>query len=254
MDKRTVRDWINYRDDCEYKFGLRLGTDVQGYINALQGSGTYDDPYYAMPIDSLVQKKMYNRDIIDYLPLKGKVFFNPVGGYYYVYYLTKYDDFDIQNRTCCIATNRGDAYFKDTYTYFTSSWDWRYKIDTSDTKAIRQWAREQQAERKQRVAAMERHATEMRHKANAEYKRSWLADNLDNIWDCFQIFGIGIILLGWVGVLLWTIYAGIVVSPSLFLLTLGYGGLTWLGVSKFIEEENQYKRGRQEPKQPNIKR
>ena len=253
MNRHTVQDWINYRDDLDYKYGLRLGTDVQGYVNALQGSGTYDDPFLAMPIDTLLNKKMYNRDINEFLPLKGKVFFNPVGGFRYVYYLTKYNDFDIQCRTCCMATDRGDAYFKDTYSYFTSSWDWRYRIDTSDTKAIREWARQQKQEERQRIAAMEQHATEFRHKCNAEYKKSWLADNLDNIWDSFQILGIGVIILAWLGVLLWTIYAGFVVSPSMFLLTIGYGGLTWLGVSKFLEEENQYKRGRQEPKQPNLK-
>lgn len=237
MNKKEKRDWANYSDDLDRKFLSSLYPDVQGYLDFITGTGTYDDPYIS-PISREINFKKISFPFKGYKLLQGKVFLDPTVNKRYYYYTSK--DLVPRDRVLHVSYMEDD-------TKVTAAWDLNYKPLTYEE------AKQYKKDYRKHCAEVQAQCDAARLRNYANSHPTWLDDNVDNVVDVTKMLMTAvIIIMAFVAIIMYAYLACTqsiaFIAGSLMLGTI-IGGF-YVAIKR---EDEELKNNRQELKQPNLK-
>lgn len=247
MDRATRTKWLQYKSDVELKFH-NIPTQLPDFLNYLEGSGTWDDPYLFPVSDLFNFQTVYNRDIKEWRALQGKVFLNPLFDYKYMYYIG--DDCpmssnpDHKNTMVVHLDKESDCEF------YSQTWDWTYKPLTFTAEEIKAFKQQEKEDRIKREKDYYRYMHECYNQP-----RTWVDKTVDVLDILFPLLGMvtmGVMLLSPFIMLIMGLCARN--SDGLMAGLIGFviSGAVELGfIIKYRQEERELRRPREEnPKPP----
>lgn len=242
MNRKQRQEWVNYRNDLDFKYLGGLNPDIQGYLGALQGKGTLEKPYIA-PIQEKLLHQMIYYPFRNYKLLQNKIFYDPINERKYFYTLSVSYSQDPRSKVIQVVLLSGDE-----KTFIDTSWDYTYTphiYTKEELKELRQTKKENTAKLNAELEAS-------RLKAYANAKPTWLDDNADGLVDAIQMLLIFVIILAAAAACIGCLYLGCIENIAFFIVPLMLGSLFYFFYVGMKRENEQLKRGRQEPKQPKL--
>lgn len=242
MNRKQKQEWINYRNDLDFKYLGGLNPDIQGYLGALQGEGTLEKPF-VVPVQEKLLHKMIYYPFGNYKLLQNVIFYDPINERKYFYYLGQSYLQDPRSKVIQVVLLK-----ENEKPIIDTSWDYTYTqhiYSKEELKELRQ-------KKKENMTKLNAELEASRLKAYANAKPTWLDDNADNVVDAVQMLMIFVIILAAAATCVGCLYLGCTETIGMLIVPLMLGGLFYFFYVGMKREDEQLKRGRQEPKQPKL--